>query len=79
MLGKVKFFNDVKGYGFINSNGIPEDIFVHHTGIHMEGYRCLFPGQEVEFELKTDQRGMKAVKVRVVGGAVPAPATGKAS
>jgi len=69
--GKVKWFNDKKGYGFIAADGVTEDVFVHHTAIHMEGYRALFPGQDVEFELMTDQRGLKAVKVKVVGGAVP--------
>jgi len=69
--GKVKWFNDKKGFGFIMADGVTEDVFVHHTAIHMEGYRALFPGQEVEFELMTDQRGLKAVKVKVIGGAVP--------
>ena len=71
MIGKVKWFNDKKGFGFIKADDVPEDIFVHHTAIHMEGYRVLFPGQDVEFELKTDQRGLKAVKVKVIGGTVP--------
>ncbi len=72
--GTVKWFNDKKGFGFINSPDIKEDIFVHHTAIHMQGYRALFPGQEVEFELKTDRRGLKAVKVRVVDVPVEKPA-----
>lgn len=75
MVGKVKWFNDKKGFGFIRTDGVPEDIFVHHSAIHMEGYRVLFPDQEVEFELKTDQRGLKAVKVRLIEGK-PAPAKG---
>lgn len=71
MVGRVKWFNDKKGFGFITAKDTPEDIFVHHSAIHMEGYRCLFPGQEVEFELMTDARGLKAVKVKVIGGTVP--------
>lgn len=71
MVGTVKWFNDTKGYGFIKAKDVPEDIFVHHSAIHMEGYRALFPGQEVEFELLTDTRGLKAVKVKVIGGTVP--------
>lgn len=75
-IGKVKWFNDKKGFGFLRSDGIAEDIFVHHTAIHMEGYRALFPDQNVEFVLKTDQLGLKAVKVRVIDlpkpGAAPA-------
>lgn len=74
MIGKVKWFNDVKGYGFITTDGVPEDIFVHNSTIHMEGYRVLFPGQEVEFELKTDQRGLKAANVRLIEGKPAAPA-----
>jgi CspA family cold shock protein len=65
-IGKVKWFNDIKGFGFIRAEGVTEDIFVHHTAIHMEGYRALFPDQDVEFELRTDKRGLKAVKVRVI-------------
>ena len=64
--GKVKWFNDKKGFGFINAPGFTEDIFVHHSAIHMEGYRCLLPGQEVEFEVIPDQRGIKAVHVKVI-------------
>jgi CspA family cold shock protein len=71
MIGRVKWFNDKKGFGFITAKDTPEDIFVHHSAIHMEGYRVLFPNQEVEFEVKTDARGMKAVKVKVIGGTVP--------
>ena len=72
--GKVKWFNDVKGFGFIRSEGVAEDIFVHHTAIHMEGYRALFPDQAVEFELKPDKRGLKAVNVRVVDAPAKEPA-----
>ena len=65
-IGKVKWFNDKHGYGFLRADGVTEDIFVHHTAIHMEGYRALFPDQDVEFELKTDKRGLKAVNVHVI-------------
>jgi CspA family cold shock protein len=74
MLGRVKWFNDVKGFGFINADGIPEDIFVHNSAVHMEGYRVLFPNQEVEFELKTDARGLKAVNVRLIDAKPATPA-----
>lgn len=76
MIGKVKWFNDKKGFGFIRTDGVPEDIFVHHSAIHMEGYRVLFPDQDVEFELKTDTRGLKAVKVRLIESKPAAPAKG---
>ncbi len=66
--GTVKRFDNAKGYGFIRQDGIEQDIFVHHTHIIMTGYRTLFPGQQVEYELKKDGRGYKAVSVRVIGG-----------
>jgi len=65
--GTVKRFDNAKGYGFIRQDGIEQDIFVHHTHIIMTGYRTLFPGQAVEYELKKDARGWKAVSVRVIG------------
>jgi CspA family cold shock protein len=72
-VGKVKWFDERKGYGFITLKDTPEDIFVHYSAIFTEnkGYRTLLPGQEVEFELMTDARGLKAVKVKVIGGTVP--------
>jgi CspA family cold shock protein len=82
MIGRVKWFNDTKGFGFIRTEGVSEDIFVHHSAIHMEGYRVLFPDQEVEFELKTDalggnrHGGLKAVKVRLIE-TKPAPTPAK--
>ena len=71
--GKVKWYNDQRGYGFIQAEEVKEDIFVHHTAIHMEGYRALFPEQLVEFEIKHDRKGLKAVNVRVVDEPAPAP------
>lgn len=61
--GTVKWFNDQKGYGFIKQDGVAEDIFVHQTSIKMEGYRTLQQGDQVEFEIKKDERGIKAVNV----------------
>ncbi|MBI4563243.1 MAG: cold shock domain-containing protein [Planctomycetes bacterium] len=61
--GTVKWFNDQKGYGFIKQEGVTEDIFVHHTAIKMEGFRTLAPGEIVEFEVKKDQNGLKALNV----------------
>ena len=61
--GTVKWFNDQKGYGFIKQDGLNEDVFVHHTAIKMEGFRTLAPGDAVEFELKKDEKGFKAVNV----------------
>lgn len=64
--GTVKQFDAAKGYGFIRQVGMEKDIFVHHTEIKMEGFRTLEPGQHVEYDLKRDDRGVKAVGVRVL-------------
>lgn len=64
--GTVKWFNSAKGYGFLSPKGGGKDIFVHYSGIDAEGYRELQPDQQVEFEVVQDERGPKAVNVRVV-------------
>jgi len=62
VVGKVKWFSDEKGYGFISrDNG--EDVFVHHTAIVGEGFRTLAEGQSVEFELTTGPKGPRADQV----------------
>lgn len=63
MKGKVKWFNDRKGYGFIEKEDASGDVFVHHSAINTEGFRTLGEGQEVEFEVIQDQRGEKAINV----------------
>ena len=70
--GTVKWFNDQKGYGFIKQDGVVEDIFVHHTAIKMDGFRTLAPGEVVEFEIKKDDKGLKAVNVTRTGQSNPA-------
>ncbi len=64
--GTVKWFNTEKGYGFIAPEDGSKDIFVHHTGIEMDGFRKLDEGQRVEFETEQSPKGPKAVSVRVV-------------
>ncbi len=60
--GKVKWFNNQKGYGFITpENGA--DVFVHHTAIQGEGYKSLEEGQAVEFDVTQGRRGDHAVNV----------------
>ena len=60
--GKVKWFNNQKGYGFITpENGA--DVFVHHTAIQGEGYKSLEEGQAVEFEITQGPKGPQAEKV----------------
>ena len=66
MTGKVKWFNNKKGYGFItNENG--EDVFVHYSGINMEGYKTLADGVNVTYELVETKRGVAATNVVVIG------------
>ncbi|MFJ7826376.1 cold-shock DNA-binding protein family [Psychrobacillus sp. OK028] len=60
--GKVKWFNNEKGYGFIEYND-GEDVFVHFTGIQGEGFRALDEGQQVTFEIVEGNRGPQAANV----------------
>jgi CspA family cold shock protein len=60
--GKVKWFNNQKGYGFITPED-GKDVFVHHTAIQGEGYKSLEEGQEVEFEITTGPKGEQATNV----------------
>jgi CspA family cold shock protein len=61
-IGKVKWFNETKGYGFIEQNG-DKDVFVHYSAIRMEGFRTLKEGQEVEFETLETPKGLQAAEV----------------
>ncbi|NUM54044.1 MAG: cold shock domain-containing protein [Candidatus Hydrogenedentes bacterium] len=60
--GRVKWFNDQKGFGFITRENSP-DVFVHHSAIRMEGFRTLREGEEVQFELLESPKGLQAVNV----------------
>lgn len=62
-VGKVKWFNDKKGYGFIEQDGGGEDIFVHHTSIQMDGFRTLNEGEAVKFEVIQGPKGIQATNV----------------
>lgn len=64
MQGKVKWFNNSKGYGFIGRDDGP-DVFVHYSGIVAEGYRALQEGDAVEFEIVQGAKGPQAAKVVV--------------
>jgi CspA family cold shock protein len=61
--GKVKWFNDQKGYGFITTP-TSGDVFVHHTAIQMEGFRTLKEGEDVSFEVMQGPKGPQASNVR---------------
>ena len=65
-LGKVKWFNDSKGYGFITPDDGSKDVFVHHSAVVMEGFKTLAEGQAVEFEVVQGQKGPAAENVRPV-------------
>ena len=61
--GTVKWFSNAKGFGFIQTEGMERDIFVHYSSIETEGYRTLKQGDPVEFELVDGEKGPKAEKV----------------
>jgi len=61
--GRVKYFNDLKGWGFITSEEVEQDVFVHYTAIKMEGFKTLKEGQEVFYELMKTEQGPRAVNV----------------
>ena len=62
LIGRVKWFNDSKGYGFIEQEG-GKDIFVHFTAIEGDGFKSLAEGQKVEFEIIEGAKGPQAAKV----------------
>lgn len=65
MTGTVKWFNNQKGYGFI-SDETGNDVFVHYSGLDMEGYKTLEEGQAVEFDVVDGNKGSQAVHVKRV-------------
>jgi cold shock protein len=64
--GKVKWFNDSKGFGFITQDG-GGDVFVHHTAIQGSGFKTLSEGEKVEFDIVQGQKGPAAANVRKKG------------
>lgn len=61
--GKIKWFNDQKGFGFIADDGGGEDVFVHFSAVEMDGFKSLKEGQTVTYEAETSGKGLKATKV----------------
>jgi cold shock protein len=69
-VGKVKWFSDAKGYGFIEVDG-SQDIFVHYSAIEKDGYRTLAEGQSVRFEVTDGAKGLQATNVSPEGNQEP--------
>jgi cold shock protein len=60
--GRVKWFNEAKGFGFISQDG-GDDLFVHYSSIQQDGFKVLLEGDEVEFEVSRGEKGLRAVNV----------------
>lgn len=69
--GKVKWFNNAKGYGFINEDGKSEDLFAHYSAITMDGYKTLKAGQLVVFDIIQGPKGLHAVGICAAGATSP--------
>ena len=67
-IGTVKWFNNAKGYGFIEPSAGGNDIFVHYSTIEMEGYKSLKAGQEVTFDLSEGPKGVHATDISPAKG-----------
>ena len=65
--GKVKYFNDLKGWGIIAAEDSQENVYVHYTAIKMQGFKTLKVGQEVFYELAQTNKGLQAHNVTVAG------------
>jgi cold shock protein len=64
--GSVKWFNENKGFGFIDVDGQDKDVFIHHSAISMSGFRTLQEGQRVSFDIEQGKKGPAAVNVKVL-------------
>ncbi len=69
--GRVKWFNNAKGYGFILSEDGGEDFFAHYSAIQMDGYRTLRAGQLVSFEIQAGPKGSHAINIKAEEGDAP--------
>ncbi|BAP14206.1 MAG: DNA-binding protein [Alcanivorax borkumensis] len=62
--GRVKWFNNAKGYGFVRPDEGGEDLFVHYSYIQMDGYKSLKAGQPVEYDVQPANKGYHAINLR---------------
>ena len=76
--GKVKWFNNAKGYGFILAEGRDEDLFAHYSAIQMDGYKTLKAGQPVNFEIIQGPKGLHAINISPATATTAAPSTADA-
>ncbi len=70
-VGTVKWFNDAKGFGFIQPDGGGEDVFAHFSAIVMEGFRTLKQGARVSFEMVDGPKGKMAQNIELLGATLP--------
>jgi CspA family cold shock protein len=73
--GTVKWFSQEKGYGFLQQEGGP-DVFVHHSAIQGSGFKVLYEGEEVEFEVTQADKGLKAANVERLNPPAEPPSRG---
>ncbi|MEE4246461.1 MAG: cold-shock protein [Kangiellaceae bacterium] len=64
--GQVKWFNETKGFGFLEQESGP-DVFVHFSSIQADGFKTLAEGQKVQFEIQDGQKGPQAANVQLIG------------
>jgi len=67
-IGKVKWFNNAKGYGFVLPDDGGEDLFIHYSAIQMDGYKTLKAGQDIQFDVVEGPKGLHAVNIQDVDG-----------